>query len=213
MTIEANLLQVKQSIASLSKDVTLVVVSKFHGVDKIIEAVKAGQKVFAENRVQESYAKWPTIKSQYPDIELHLIGALQSNKVAEAVKLFDVIESVDRHKLADLLIKEMRKQQKFIPCLIQINIGKELQKAGVMPEEADDFIKYSVDKGLNIIGLMCIPPENENPEPYFRQMKVLSERHNLKVLSMGMSTDFESAIKCGATQVRVGTAIFGRRVL
>lgn len=211
MSIESNLLQIKQTIASLSKDVTLVAVSKFHGSDKIIEAIKAGQKVFGENRVQEAYTKWPTIKSQYPHTALHLIGALQTNKAFDAVKLFDVIESLDRVKLADCLAKEMQKQNRFIPCLIQINIGKELQKAGVMPNEADGFIKYCIDKGLNIKGLMCIPPENECPIPYFMQMQELMVRHNLKVLSMGMSRDFEAAIKYGATHVRIGTAIFGER--
>lgn len=211
MSIKTNLHDIKSRISYLSKDTELVAVSKFHDSDKIVEAIEAGQRVFGENRVQEAYSKWVDIKKQHPEIELHLIGALQTNKSAEAVELFDIIESVDRPKLADSLLKEMQKQNRFIPCLIQVNVGKEPQKAGVMPEDADKFIQDCINKGLNIKGLMCVPPEGENPEKYFKYMQELAKRHNLQVISMGMSGDFEIAIKHGATHVRVGTAIFGSR--
>jgi pyridoxal phosphate enzyme (YggS family) len=161
--------------------------------------------------VQEACAKWPEIKLRYPDIELHLIGALQTNKVAEAVELFDVIESVDRPKLVDFLVKEMSKQNRHLPCLIQVNIGKEPQKAGVMPEDIGMLISYCQEKGLNITGLMCIPPEGENPEPYFQEMFTMANKYKFTNLSMGMSGDFAIAIKYGATHVRIGTAIFGAR--
>ncbi len=211
MSIKTNLLQIKQIIASLSNDAGLVAVSKFQDKDKIIQAIEAGQRIFGENRVQEAYSKWPEIKALYPDIKLHLIGALQTNKADQAVRLFDVIESLDRPKLADCLIKEMQKQERFIPCLIQVNIGKEPQKAGVMPEEVEGFIKYCTGAGLNIIGVMCIPPEGESPEKHFEKMQEIAKKHNFPVLSMGMSSDFKIAIQYGATHVRVGTAIFGDR--
>ncbi len=211
MGIKENLAEIKQSIAMHSGSATLVAVSKFHSQDAIMDAIHAGQRVFAENRVQEASAKWPALKKLYPDIKLHLIGPLQTNKVADSVRLFDVIESVDRIKLADCLLKEMHKQKCFIPCLIQVNIGSELQKAGIMPENADEFINYCKNKGLNIRGLMCIPPEGENPQPYFENLRAIAVKHNLEILSMGMSNDFACAIKCGATHVRIGTAIFGKR--
>lgn len=211
MSIKKNLLEIKQRIARLSKATELVAVSKFQDSDKILQAIEAGQRIFGENRVQEAHSKWPEIKQKYPDIKLHLIGALQTNKSAEAVELFDVIESLDRPKLADSLLKEMQKQNRFVPCLIQVNVGKEPQKAGVMPEDADGFIKGCVDKGIKIKGLMCVPPEGEEPSPYFKYMQELAKKHDLQVLSMGMSSDFEVAIKYGATHVRVGTSIFGSR--
>jgi pyridoxal phosphate enzyme (YggS family) len=211
MNIKQNLAEVQSTIAALSKDVTLVAVSKFHNVTSIMEAVAAGQRVFAENRVQESREKWPDIKKNYPDIKLHLIGTLQTNKASDAVELFDVIESLDRIKLADCLIKAMRRQNRFIPCLIQINIGREPQKSGIMPQEADNFINYCKNIGLIINGLMCIPPENENPVPSFMEMVDIAKRNNLPVLSMGMSGDFKAAIECGSTSVRIGTSIFGER--
>lgn len=212
MNIKINLNSIKQRILHLSKDAELVAVSKFQDIDKISQAIEAGQRVFGENRVQEAITKWVEIKKQHPDIELHLIGALQTNKSAEAVALFDAIEILDRPKLADSLLKEMHKQNRFIPCLIQVNIGREPQKAGIMPEEADNFIQDCIKKGINIKGLMCIPPEGENPAPYFKSMQKLAKKHNLQTLSMGMSSDFETAIEYGATHVRVGTAIFGGRV-
>jgi hypothetical protein len=212
MEIENNLLAIRRKVANLSANVQLVAVSKFQSSDKILQAIAAGQMVFGENRVQEATEKWPAIKKIFPDIKLHLIGTLQTNKAREAVAVFDVIEIVDRTKLADCLAKEMQKQGKNLPCLIQVNIGREPQKSGIMPEEVDEFIKYCIGKNLAITGLMCIPPESESPEPYFMQMQNIAKRNDLKILSMGMSGDFESAIKCGATHVRVGTAIFGKRV-
>jgi pyridoxal phosphate enzyme (YggS family) len=211
MNIKTNLSDIKQRLARLSKDVELVAVSKFQDSDKIIQAIEAGQRIFGENRVQEAHSKWVEIKKQYPEIKLHLIGSLQTNKSAEAIELFDIIESLDRPKLADSLLKEMQRQNKFIPCLIQVNIGREPQKSGILPENADEFINYCINKGLNIKGLMCVPPEGENPEPYFKNMQILAKKHALPILSMGMSSDFETAIKHGATHVRVGTAIFGSR--
>lgn len=213
MQIKTNLLQIQQQISNLSEDVTLVAVSKFHGADKIIAAIEVGQKIFGENRVQEAQSKWPEIRLRYPDIELHLIGSLQTNKAAEAVSLFDMIESLDRPKLADSLLKEMQKQQRFVPCLIQINVGKELQKSGIMPQDAEKFLQYCLNIGLDIKGFMCIPPEGINPEPYFQYMRELKNKHKLPILSMGMSSDFEYAIKHGTTHVRIGTAIFGERLI
>lgn len=211
MSIKENLLAIKQNIAAIAENVTIVAVSKFHDSNAILEAIAAGQCVFGENRVQEALNKWPGIKKQYPDTKLHLIGALQTNKAAEAVRLFDIIESVDRQKLADCLIKEMHKQNRILPCLIQVNIGNEPQKSGVLPEDTDALINYCKDKGLNITGLMCIPPEGQNPSPYFQKMVDLARKHHFKTLSMGMSGDYAIAIKFGATHVRIGTAIFGTR--
>ena len=211
MSVADNLLEIRHKIENISKNVSLIAVSKFQEADKILSAVDAGQRVFGENRVQEAIAKWREIKEKHPDIELHLIGALQTNKVEDAVAIFDVIESLDRTKLADFLAKEMQKQRRYLPCLIQVNIGMEPQKSGVMPQNVDSFIKYCLDKGLIINGLMCIPPDGENPAPYFSSMKQIAGDHNLPVLSMGMSSDFECAIKHGATHVRIGTAIFGHR--
>jgi PLP dependent protein len=211
MGVKDNLLAIRRAIEDVSKNVELVAVSKFHGADKIMQAIEAGQRVFGENRVQEAAAKWPEIRRKYPDIELHLIGSLQTNKADEAVAIFDVIESLDRPKLADSLASAMKKQGRRVPCLVQVNIGREPQKSGVLPEDADNFIEYCRNKGLEINGLMCIPPEGENPEGYFLQMRDIANKHKFQVLSMGMSGDFECAIKCGATHVRVGTAIFGER--
>lgn len=211
MTISSNLLEIKHKIANLCADVTLVAVSKFQDKANIMQALAAGQRVFGENRVQEAAAKWPELQKLYPDIKLHLIGALQTNKADDAVLLFDIIESLDRRKLADCLVKSMHKHNKFIPCLVQVNIGRELQKAGIMPDETDEFIAYCKNKGLKIEGLMCIPPEGEQPEQYFEQLQLIAKRNKLDTLSMGMSSDFPAAIKFGATHVRVGTAIFGSR--
>lgn len=211
MTIKNNLLHIKQQITNSSRNVTLVAVSKFQESGKIIEAISAGQTIFGENRIQEADSKWPKIKAQHPEIELHLIGSLQTNKAGDAVRLFDIIESLDRPKLADALLKEMRKQQRFIPCLIQINIGKEAQKSGIMPDDVNNFTRYCLDIGLDIKGFMCIPPENKEPDSYFQQMQAIQDQHNFPMLSMGMSGDFQTAIKYGATHVRVGTAIFGKR--
>ena len=193
-------------------DVTLVAVSKTHGADKVRELLAVGQRVFGENRVQEAEEKFPALKAEYPDLELHLIGPLQTNKVREAVAHFDVIETVDRPRLAEALAREMQRAGRRPACLIEVNTGEEPQKAGVFPAAADDFIVDCRDRlGLPVEGLMCVPPHGEGPSPHFALLREIARRHNLPVLSMGMSADFETAIRFGATHVRVGTAIFGAR--
>ena len=190
----------------------LITVSKTFGVEDIRPVLEAGQRVFGENRIQEAGEKWPLLKSEYSDVELHLIGPLQSNKTAEAVALFDVIHTVDREKIALSLAKEMKKQNKALRLFVQVNTGNEPQKAGISPSETEEFVKRCQEvHGLNIEGLMCIPPFNENPGPHFALLRVKAEALGLKHLSMGMSGDYETAIELGATHVRVGSAIFGQR--
>lgn len=191
--------------------VTLVAVSKTVPAERIEAAIAAGQRVFGENRVQEARAKWPALRERHPELELHLIGPLQTNKAADAVKLFDVIESLDREKLARVLAAEMEKQGRRVPVLVQVNTGKEPQKAGVLPEAADAFIAEAGRLGLEVKGLMCIPPLEEDPSPHFARLAAIARRNGLEILSMGMSGDFEAAVAQGATHVRVGTAIFGSR--
>ncbi|MEX6506100.1 YggS family pyridoxal phosphate-dependent enzyme [Jiella sp. M17.18] len=192
--------------------VTLVAVSKTHEADAILPVIEAGQRVFGENKVQESQAKWPALKERFPDIELHLIGPLQSNKAGDAVALFDVIESVDREKIARELAKEMKKQGRAPRLYVQVNTGEEPQKAGIAPQEAAAFVARCRDEyGLSIEGLMCIPPADENPGPHFALLAKIAKEAGLEKLSMGMSGDFETAIAFGATSVRVGSAIFGAR--
>jgi len=191
--------------------VTLVAVSKSQGSEAVGAALDAGQRVFGENRVQEAQAKWPSLKAGYPDLSLHLIGPLQTNKVRDAVALFDVIETVDRPRLAQALANEIACQGRSIRCLVQVNTGEEPQKAGVMPGDADAFIRACISWGLDLAGLMCIPPAGEPPAPHFAFLAEIAGRHRLPRLSMGMSGDFETAIALGATHVRVGTAIFGAR--
>ena len=192
--------------------VTLVAVSKTFGAEAIAPVIAGGQRVFGENRVQEAKAKWPPLIEQHPDIELHLIGPLQSNKAKEAVALFDAIHSVDRASLCEALAKEIEKQGKTPTLFVQVNTGAEPQKAGVLPEGADAFLESCGDKyGLTISGLMCIPPADEAPGPHFALLATIAGRNGLKLLSMGMSADFASAIAMGATHVRVGSAIFGGR--
>ena len=192
--------------------VTLVAVSKTHPAEAIAAALAAGQRVFGENRVQEAQAKYPALRTRHPDLRLHLIGPLQSNKVKEAVALFDVIETVDRPRLAEALAKEMARQNRPLDCFIEVNIGAEPQKAGVMPDEAAAFIAECRTRWkLRIQGLMCIPPEGHDPAPFFVKLADIARENGLKGLSMGMSADFEAAIACGATHIRVGTAIFGAR--
>ncbi|CAA6604874.1 conserved hypothetical protein [Rhodospirillaceae bacterium LM-1] len=217
--VQLHLTEVKTQIAQASLragravgDVALVAVSKTHDADRIRPALLAGQRVFGENRVQEAKAKWPALRAEFPNLELHLIGPLQTNKVKEAVALFDVIESLDRPSLAEALAKEMGKQGKRPLCLVQVNSGAEPQKAGVLPTDADAFIEDCKTRWrLPLAGLMCIPPVGENPEPHFKMLGEMAARHGLRDLSMGMSDDFPAAIACGATHVRIGTAIFGRR--
>jgi PLP dependent protein len=193
-------------------DVTLVAVSKTFSADEIRPVIEAGQRVFGENRVQEAQAKWPALKAAFPHLELHLIGPLQSNKAREAVALFDVIETVDREKIAAALAAEMKKQGKAPRLYVQVNTGSEPQKAGIEPREALAFVKRCRDvHGLAIEGLMCIPPAEENPGPHFALLEKLSLEVGADKLSMGMSGDYELAVRFGASSVRVGSAIFGSR--
>ena len=192
--------------------VTVVAVSKTFDAEAITPVIDAGQRIFGENRVQEAQAKWPALRDRTPDLELRLIGPLQSNKAADAVALFDVIETVDRDKIARVLAAEMEKQGRRPRLYVQVNTGSEPQKAGVDPTGAARFVEECrTVHGLAIEGLMCIPPFDENPGPHFALLAKLAEHHDLPELSMGMSSDFEKAIALGATHVRVGSAIFGAR--
>jgi pyridoxal phosphate enzyme (YggS family) len=192
--------------------VALIAVSKTFGADAIAPVIAAGQRVFGENRVQEAKAKWPELVSAHPDIKLHLIGPLQSNKAKEAVALFDAIHSVDRASLCQALAKEITTQKKHPLLFVQINTGEELQKAGIAPGDADAFIANCRDQyGLTISGLMCIPPVDEAPSTHFALTAKIAARNGLSNLSMGMSADFATAIQFGATHIRVGSAIFGHR--
>ena len=195
-----------------SDEVSLVVVSKTYDGDQIRPALEAGHRIFGENRVQESQGKWPDLKADHEDVELHLIGPLQSNKAAEAVALFDVIHTIDRDKIAKAISKELAKQERTVQLFIQVNTGSEPQKAGVEPDLVQAFHEDCTQKyGLKIEGLMCIPPVDENPGPHFALLRKLAEEIGVSQLSMGMSSDFEMAIELGATHVRVGSAIFGSR--
>lgn len=217
--IVANLNMVKGQIAAAEKEarrdkdsVTLVAVSKTFDADTIRPALDAGHRVFGENRVQEAQGKWPQLRETYSGIELHLIGPLQSNKAADAVALFDVIETVDREKIAAALAKEIRKQGKGPKLYVQVNTGLEPQKAGIEPKDAVAFVeRCRTHHGLAIEGLMCIPPAEENPGPHFALLEKLAREAGVEKLSMGMSGDYETAIGFGATSVRVGSAIFGGR--
>ena len=192
--------------------VTLIAVSKTFGAEEIWPVIAAGQRVFGENRVQESQAKWPELRARQAGLGLHLIGPLQSNKAADAVALFDVIHTVDRPKIAYALAEEMSRQGRRLPVFIQVNTGAEPQKAGVLPEAADAFIAECREKaGLDVRGLMCIPPAEDVPAPHFALLAEIARRNDLPGLSMGMSADFEVAIHQGATHVRVGSALFGSR--
>ncbi|HWX07336.1 MAG TPA: YggS family pyridoxal phosphate-dependent enzyme [Bradyrhizobium sp.] len=192
--------------------VTLIAVSKTFAADAITRVIENGQRVFGENRVQEAKAKWPGLMAAHPGIALHLIGPLQSNKAKEAVALFDAIHSVDRPSICEALAKEIDSQKRQPQLFVQLNTGEEPQKAGVAPAEADGFIASCRDKyGLQISGLMCIPPVNEPPAPHFALTAKIAARNGLASLSMGMSADFVTAIALGATHVRVGSAIFGAR--
>jgi len=210
---------VEQEIARACADarrdlaaVTLIAVSKTFGADAIAPVIAAGQRVFGENRVQEAKAKWPELIAAHPDIKLHLIGPLQSNKAKEAVALFDAIHSVDRPSLCQALAKEIAAQNKHPLLFVQVNTGEEPQKAGIAPADADAFIASCRERyGLTISGLMCIPPVDEAPGPHFALTAKIAARNGLEHLSMGMSADFATAIQFGATHIRVGSAIFGHR--
>ena len=195
-----------------SEDVTLVAVSKTFTAVEIEPVLAAGQRVFGENRVQEAKEKWPALREAWPGVELHLIGPLQSNKAREAVELFDVIHTVDRPKIAAALAAEMVRLGRTPKLFIQVNTGAEPQKAGILPQEADAFIATCREQhGLTISGLMCIPPVDAVAEPHFALLERIAARNGLKELSMGMSADFDAAIRQGATHIRVGSAIFGNR--
>ena len=219
MGIEERLNEVRAAIAKAARDggrspddVTLVAVSKTFDADAVRPVILAGQRVFGENRVQEAQGKWPALRNETPDIELHLIGPLQSNKAADAVALFDVIETVDREKIARALADEMKRQGRTPKLYVQVNTGLEPQKAGIAPDDARAFVDLCRNEfGLAVEGLMCIPPAEENPGPHFALLAKLAGRCGVEKLSMGMSGDYEAAVAFGATSVRVGSAIFGAR--
>jgi pyridoxal phosphate enzyme (YggS family) len=193
------------------EDIHLIAVSKTRSAEDIAPLILEGQRLFGENRVQEAASKWPALKERHPDVELHLIGQLQSNKAEEAVALFDVIHSVDRLSLVTALGKAMEKLGRAVPCFIQVNIGAEEQKGGCSVAELPDLLKAAQDAGIPVAGLMCIQPAELEAAPFFALLAELSARHGLAQLSMGMSDDFETAIMLGATHIRVGTALFGER--
>ena len=217
--IAGNLAAVRKRMAAAAKvagrrpeEIELVAVSKTHPAAPIAEAIAAGQTVFGENRVQEAQGKFPPLKADHPAISLHLVGPLQTNKVRDSVGLFDVFQSLDRPKLAHSLAKELARAGRRPEIFIQVNTGEEPQKSGVLPKGLPDLFRLSRDElGLNVVGLMCIPPFDEDPVPHFAFLGELADRHGLTKLSMGMSSDFESAIRLGATHVRVGTGVFGAR--
>ena len=219
MTTEERLKDVSSRIEAAARQanrpahsVSLVAVSKTFDAEAIRPAILAGQRIFGENRVQESQGKWPGLKAEFSDIELHLLGPLQSNKAGDAVALFDVIETIDREKIARALGEEMQKQERKPRLYVQVNTGLEPQKAGILPKETKEFVDFCrAQLGLGIEGLMCIPPADENPGPHFALLAKLAGQCGLEKLSMGMSGDFETAIRFGATSVRVGSAIFGNR--
>ena len=192
-------------------DITLIAVSKTRSGDEIRPLLESGHRVFGENRVQEAMEKWPALQADYREIELHMVGQLQSNKAAEAVALFDCFHSVDRPSLIKALAKEMDRQDRRIPCFLQVNIGEEPQKGGCDIAAVPRLLEQARELGIAVIGLMAVPPESTNPVPYFALLAKLVRDHGLTKLSMGMSGDFESAIKLGATHIRVGTALFGPR--
>lgn len=213
------LAEVRQRIAAAARSagrdpaaVTLVAVSKTHGADRVREMIAAGQRVFGENRVQEAQEKFPDLKAACPDLELHLIGPLQTNKARDAVALFDVIQSVDRERIAAALAKEMTQLGRRPACYIQVNTGEEPQKAGVAPADVDAFVATCRDvHKLPVVGLMCIPPVDEEPALHFALLAKIAARNSLAGISMGMSADYEMAVRLGATHVRVGSALFGAR--
>ena len=214
----ARLTRIQSEIAAAAKlagrastDITLIAVSKTHSADDIMPLLASGQRVFGENRVQEAADKWPALRAAFPETDLHLIGQLQSNKADEAVMLFDTIHSVDRLSLVKALGKAMRDQNKSVPCFIQVNIGAEEQKGGVAVSALPDLLESAKEVGVSVAGLMCLPPADIEPAPFFALLAELAARHGLNELSMGMSGDFATAIMLGATHVRVGTALFGAR--
>jgi pyridoxal phosphate enzyme (YggS family) len=212
LAVRKAIVKAEQEANRSENSVTLVAVSKTFEADEIRPVLDAGQRIFGENRVQEAQSKWPGLRGDYAGIELHLIGPLQSNKSEDAVALFDVIETVDREKIAAALAAEMKKQNRFPKLYVQVNTGAEPQKAGIEPKEAVAFVKRCrAVHGLTIEGLMCIPPADENPGPHFALLEKIAREAGVEKLSMGMSGDYEIAVGFGATSVRVGSAIFGSR--
>ena len=210
--VRARIAEAAEAAGRAPEDITLVAVSKLHDPARIEAAIAAGQRVFGENRVQEALAKFPALKQAHPELQLHLVGPLQTNKVRDAVGLFDVVETLDRPKLARALASEMQTSGRRPDCFVQVNTGEEEQKSGVLPRDAEDFVALCRDElGLPVVGLMCIPPIDEEPALHFALLRDIARRAGLDGLSMGMTADFETAVRFGATHVRVGTAIFGPR--
>ncbi len=217
--IAGNLVKVRAEIADAAAsagrqagEVGLVAVTKTHGPERILPALEAGHRLFGENRVQEAERKWPELRGQWPDLRLHLIGPLQGNKTRDAVELFDCIETIDRPRIARRVADEVQRTGHHVDCYVQVNTGAEEQKAGVSPEDADAFITQCRDEfQLSVLGLMCIPPFDEEPSLHFALLREIARRNGVDGLSMGMSADYPTAIQFGATLVRVGTAIFGPR--
>lgn len=208
----ARIEKAREAAIAPAPQTTLIAVTKTHGPERIAPVLEAGHRDFGENRVQEAQGKWPELKAQYPDITLHLIGPLQTNKVRDAMELFDAIHSLDRPKLAEAILREGERVGKMPMLFVQVNTGEEEQKAGVLPREAEAFIAHCRETlKLPIAGLMCVPPVEEPPALHFALLQKLARETGLALLSMGMSGDFETAIKFGATHVRVGTSIFGQR--
>jgi len=219
VSVAERLATIRSRIAGLAREagrapeaVALMAVSKTHPAAAVAEAVAAGQRLFGENRVPEAAEKYPDLMRRCPDLRLHLIGPLQTNKAAEAVALFDGIETLDRPHLAEMLAREMARQAKRPDLFVEVNTGEEPQKSGIRPDAADDFIVACREQWrLPVVGLMCIPPENEEPALHFALLREIARRHGLERLSMGMSADYDTAIRFGSTEVRLGTAIFGAR--
>ncbi|WP_430416971.1 YggS family pyridoxal phosphate-dependent enzyme [Parasphingorhabdus sp.] len=199
------------SLARRDDDIHLIAISKTREVEEIRPLLQAGHRIFGENRVQDAESKWPDLRTEFRDVKLHMVGQLQSNKAAQAVRLFDAIHSLDRVSLVKALAKEMKQQGRYIPCFLQVNIGEESQKGGCEIGNIADLLEKSKASGIPVAGLMCVPPTGVSPTPYFALLSQLAKTHGLRELSMGMSGDFETAIKLGATHVRVGTALFGAR--
>lgn len=210
--VQENIAETAREVGRSPDDIKLIAVSKTFAADAIRPVLEAGQRIFGENRVQEAQGKWPELRADFPDVDLHLIGPLQSNKTKDAVALFDAIHTVDRPKIAKAIADEMRAQAKQLQLYVQVNTGEEEQKAGVMPADAKSFVEMCRNElKLDIAGLMCIPPIDEEPALHFAFLSKLAQETGLEGLSMGMSADFDTAIKFGATHVRVGSAIFGSR--
>lgn len=210
--VQAELKAALKEAGRQDADVQIIAVSKTFEAERIRPVLEAGHRIFGENRVQEAQSKWPALREEFDDVELHLIGPLQSNKAKDAVALFDVIETVDREKIARVLAAEIERQGRVPRLLVQVNTGEEDQKAGVAPEDADAFIeRCAKEYGLEIEGVMCIPPIDEPPAPHFALLAKIADRNGLDVVSMGMSSDYSIAAQLGATHVRVGSAIFGPR--